>query len=139
MLRLTEEQLAARAKKLDALKQSKVAAKPASKQSKFHNVSTEVDGIKFASKKEAKRWEELVLLQKSGVITNLERQVKFNLIPSQVRSDGTKERPVDYVADFTYWSNGVWIIEDSKGVRTPDYVIKRKLLLFSRGITIKET
>lgn len=162
-LRMTEAELMERANKLRKLlggeplpkdvaqriiKQTKVAAPAKNKQSKFHNVSTEVDGIKFASKKEAKRWQELLLLQKSGVITNLERQYKFELLPSLQRSDGTKERPVSYVADFVYGiaaerrgvpSLAPLVVEDSKGVRTPDYIIKRKLLLFRYGITIKET
>ncbi len=102
---------------------------------KYRNVKS--DG--YHSKKEAKRASELKLLQHAGVITNLQEQVKYELIPSQNKGDGTKERPVTYVADFVYEENGVIVVEDVKGMRLPEYVIKRKLMLWVRDITIRET
>jgi hypothetical protein len=90
------------------------------------------------SKKEASRWMELHLLQKAGLICDLYRQVKFELIPKQ---DG--ERPCYYIADFIYHdlkSNKV-VVEDVKSVasrKKESYIIKRKLMLYIHKIKIKE-
>lgn len=106
---------------------------------KYGNEKTEVDGILFDSKKEAERWYELKLLERAGVIKDLDRQVKYELIPSQ-RIDGkVVERSVSYIADFTYTENGIAVVEDVKGYRPDDYIIKRKLMLFIHGIRIRET
>jgi hypothetical protein len=86
--------------------------------------------------KEANRWCELKMLEKAGLIQDLQRQVKFELIPKQ---DG--ERAVHYVADFVYVEDGKMIVEDVKSAVTKknkEYVIKRKLLLWRHGIRIKE-
>ena len=105
---------------------------------KYHNTKVFVDGHTFDSKKEAKRYYELRLLEKAGEISDLQLQVKFVLIPSQ-RIDGKLvERECAYKADFVYQENGKTIIEDTKGFKTKDYVIKRKLMLFIHGIRIKE-
>lgn len=78
------------------------------------------------------------LLERAGTIQNLKRQVKFELIPSQ-RVDGKViERPCTYIADFVYTENGKMVVEDTKGFRTTDYIIKRKLLLWVHGIRIQE-
>lgn len=102
-----------------------------------------------ASKKEHNRANELKLWQRAGLISNLREQVPFELIPAQYADAGKdlKGRPVrvciekscKYVADFVYDLNGQTIVEDTKGVRTKEYVIKRKLMLFRHGIRIKET
>lgn len=98
-----------------------------------------VNGITFDSRKEENRWMELVLLERAGKISNLETQVKFELIPSQ-RIDGkVVERAVHYKADFAYLENGQKIVEDTKGFKTPEYIIKRKLMLYVHGIKVKET
>jgi len=97
-----------------------------------------MDGILFDSKKEAIRWRELSLLEKAGQITNLERQTPFELIPSQRINGRVVERACAYVADFTYWQNGKFVVEDTKGYKTKDYIIKRKLMLHVHGIRIKE-
>src|SRR6185295_14364812 len=76
------------------------------KPSKYKNVKTEVDGIKFDSKKEAKRWQELKLLEAAGEITDLKRQVKYPLTATNNRSDGKTERECSYMADFVYWRSG---------------------------------
>lgn len=108
------------------------------KKPKYHNVKTVVDGIKFDSKREADRWLYLQLLERKNEISNLKRQVSFELFPSQ-RIDGkVVERAWTYIADFTYEKNGALIIEDSKGMRTADYIGKRKAMLFLHGIQIKE-
>jgi len=96
-----------------------------------------------ASKAEHKRALELRMLEKAGEITHLAEQVTFELIPRQLGPDGKViERACNYVADFTYWEPGIcstFIVEDKKGHRTPDYIIKRKLLLWVHGIRIRET
>lgn len=93
----------------------------------------------FDSKKEAKRYEELMAMQNSGLISDLQTQVKFKLIPSQ-RIDGkVVEREVSYKADFVYYREGKLIVEDVKGyIRTPEYIIKRKLMLSVYGIRVTE-
>lgn len=100
-----------------------------------------IDGkpVTFDSKREAARWDELVLLQKAGKIFNLRRQPRYVLIPAQ-RIDGKLvEQPCVYVADFAYRTkDGAEIVEDAKGVKTPVYIIKRKLMLLVHGIKITE-
>ena len=81
------------------------------------------------------------------LIANLRMQVPFELIPSQYESyideKGKKkqrcvERAAKYIADFTYVRDGEFIVEDTKGVRTKDYILKRKLMLYMHGIKIHE-
>ena len=105
--------------------------------SKYHAHKVTVDGITFDSKKEARRWSELKLMESAGIITNLQRQVTFQLLPSQ-KGEGRTERPANYVADFVYQENGQTVVEDTKGMKTKEYIIKRKLMRFIHGITIKE-
>lgn len=106
--------------------------------SKYHSRKITRDGMTFDSQKEYRRFCELSLLQRGGAIAELQRQVKFELIPSQ-RVDGkVVERACAYIADFVYTENGRTIVEDTKGFRTPDYIIKRKLMLWVHGIRIKE-
>ena len=118
---------------------------------KYHNQKTKTsDGIEHASLKEANRWVELNLLQKAGKITDLKRQVKYILIPAQYeRSDKLDkygvpkrgellERECSYIADFVYRENGRVIVEDTKGLKTKEYIIKRKILLAHYGIRIRE-
>lgn len=91
--------------------------------SKYSAKKTTVDGITFDSAKEAQRYCELKLLERAGEISDLQRQVKFTLIPKQ-----EDERPVFYIADFVYEEKGgKRVVEDVKGYRTKDYIIKRKL------------
>ena len=99
--------------------------------SKFHNEPT--DG--YASKKEAQRAHELKLMLQAGLITDLREQVRYELIESQ---EG--ERPCHYIADFVYRisTTGESKVEDTKGFRTPEYKIKRKLMLKVHGIQITE-
>lgn len=93
----------------------------------------------FDSKKERLRYQELLLLEKAGKIQGLTRQVRFELIPSQYDGKKCVERACNYIADFTYWKDGEFIVEDCKGFRTKDYIIKRKLMYYFRKIRIKET
>ena len=95
---------------------------------KYHNRKTTVDGITFDSKAEAERYQELVLLQKSGVISNLKLQPTFELIPT-FKKNGKTYRKTVYKADFSYFDNytELTLVEDVKGVKTPVYKIKKKL------------
>lgn len=104
---------------------------------KYNAKKTEIDGILFDSKREAARYVELKEQEKLGFITGLERQVKFELIPAQKRPDGTTERGCYYYADFCYWRNGKYVVEDVKGYDTETYRIKRKLML-QKGYYITE-
>lgn len=106
---------------------------------KYHNRKVTRDGETFDSVKEYRRFCELRLLERAGAVTDLRRQVKFELIPAQ-RIDGkVVERACSYVADFVYIENGQQVVEDAKGMRTQEYRLKRKLMLWVHGIRIRET
>lgn len=117
---------------------------------KYHARKIHADGRTFDSRKEFNRYRELKILEAAGRIKDLCCQVPFELIPAQREPDregprGGKlpgkiiERPCKYIADFVYWQDGEKIVEDCKGVRTADYKIKRKLMLWRYGIRILET
>lgn len=122
---------------------------------KYLNTTTTIGGKKFDSLKERNRWNELNLLQRAGKITDLQRQVKFVLIPTQYEryeryskktgkrlKDGIRvvEKEVSYYADFVYMKDGEKVVEDTKSeaTKTKDYIIKRKLMLWVHNIRIKE-
>lgn len=116
---------------------------------KYHNKKCSYDGMTFDSKHERDRYCELRLLQKAGVISDLRCQVSFRLVPEQRGPDtlgprgGRRrgrvlEKAVDYVADFVYVKDGQTVVEDAKGVRTKDYIIKRKLMLWLHNIRVQE-
>lgn len=107
--------------------------------SKYHSKKVIKDGETFDSVKEYHRWCELKLLERAGQINGLERQKQFELIPSQRFGGKVVERACNYIADFTYWQDDRFIVEDTKGFKTPEYRIKKKLLLYVHGIRIKET
>ena len=124
------------------------------KTNKYCNKKFTIDGIEFASKKEANRYTELKLLEKAGKIKDLELQKAYELIPAQYEESTevyTKgihkgehkkkllERAVIYKSDFSYLDeNNNLIVEDVKGIRTKEYILKRKMLLWRYGIKIKE-
>lgn len=105
-----------------------------------------VDGEVFDSRKEYYRWCELRLLERAGKITDLQRQVKYVLIPAQ-RDEAGKliEREVSYIADFTYYDHALRkkVVEDTKGYKRGAayqlFSTKRKLMLHNFGIKVKET
>lgn len=122
-------------------------------------ITEPITGFVFDSKKEYNRWCNLRLLERAGKISDLKRQVTFELIPVQ-REESTEvykagpqkglpkpgaiiEKAVDYVADFTYYQDGEYIVEDTKGYKKGAayqlFVIKRKMMLSVHGIRIKET
>lgn len=107
--------------------------------SKYRAKKTVVDGITFDSAKEALRYSELRVMEKAGLISNLERQVKYELIPPYVANKKTVFRACNYVADFRYVENGETIVEDVKGLKTDAYKIKAKLMAWIYGIVIRET
>lgn len=107
--------------------------------SKYHSTPTEVNGIRFDSKREANRWAELRILERAGKIQKLKRQVKYLLIPSQYRDGKCIEREASYIADFVYVKDGHLVVEDCKGFRTPEYKLKRKLMLERYDIRLVET
>lgn len=121
------------------------------RKNKYHSKKVEFEGEVFDSRKEYKRWLELSLFEKAGVISDLKRQVKYVLIPAQREPDtvgargGIKkgkviEKECAYIADFVYkdLTLNETVVEDTKGYRTKDYVIKRKLMLYVHKIRIKE-
>lgn len=119
------------------------------KKSKYHSRKITRDGMTFDSIKEYRRFCELSLLEKAGAIHDLKRQVEFVLIPAQREPDTigkrggvikgkTIELAVKYVADFVYTENGKQIVEDTKGFKTKDYILKRKMMLYFHGIRINE-
>lgn len=124
------------------------------KGNKYGSKKVTCGGEVFDSKKEARRFQALKILEKAGDITDLRRQVPFELIPNQyvptdeIYRKGPKkgqpkmklaERKCVYIADFVYIdSSGRKVVEDTKGVRTKDYIIKRKLMLFVHGIQVNE-
>lgn len=124
---------------------------------KYGNKKVEYQGEVFDSKRECYRYMDLKLLESCGAISDLRRQVVYELIPAQrekstrVYKKGRKkgqpiegkiiEKAVTYVADFVYIDNatGKTIVEDCKGFYTKEYILKRKMLLYLKGIRIKES
>lgn len=102
--------------------------------SKYHARKIKLDGITFDSKKEAKRYNELKVLEKLKVISNLRLQVPYVLIEKSQYG-----RSIKYFADFVYLKNGETIVEDCKGMRTPVYRLKKRLMAEKYGIIILET
>ena len=117
---------------------------------KYGNKKVTIGDETFDSSKEYRRFCELKLLQRAGKIKDLQRQVKFVLIPTQREPDeagvrgGLKkgkviEKETAYIADFVYVNDkGETVVEDTKGFKTKDYIIKRKLMLHVHGIRIVE-
>lgn len=118
--------------------------------SKYHNKKVEYDGITFDSKKEKNRYVVLKLLQQSGEISDLKLQVPFELIPAvhetievQLKTkvkyvEKCVQRAVHYIADFVYIKDGQKVVEDTKGFRTKEYELKKKMMRAFFGIQIKE-
>lgn len=120
-----------------------------SRSSKYHSRKITRDGMTFDSVKEYRRFRELLLLERAGAITDLKRQVEFVLIPTQrepdtigkrggIKKGKTIELKCSYIADFVYTENGQRVVEDTKGFKTKDYVLKRKMMLYFHGIKIRE-
>jgi adenine specific DNA methylase Mod len=114
--------------------------------SKYGSKKCIFQGEVFDSKHELNRYQELRLMEEAGIIKDLKRQVKFELLPAQYsKTRKTKkgkprciEKSVSYIADFVYMMHGERIVEDAKGFKTPEYRLKKKLLLWVHGIEIVE-
>lgn len=118
---------------------------------KYRNKKVSYQGIDFDSKKEMYRYIRLKSMQEEGLISDLRLQVPFELIPAIYEDEIVKlktktkvvkrcvQKAVKYVADFVYKDHyGYEIVEDSKGLRTKEYVLKKKMMRAFLGITIKE-
>jgi len=101
--------------------------------SKYGNIPARVNGRFFASKREARRYQELLLLERAGIIRDLETQPRFDL-------EVNGERICTYFADFRYYDTerNVRVVEDSKGVRTEVYKLKARLMKAVHGIEVEE-
>jgi len=108
------------------------------RQHKYHAVRTSVDGISFASKKEARRYGELKLLERAGAIEYLDLQPRFELRCNGKPLKTASGRNYTYIADFAYSEHGKEIIEDCKGMRTEVYKLKRAIME-ANGYEIRET
>lgn len=107
---------------------------------KFNARKTVVDGITFDSAREARRYQELKLMERAGEIIGLRRQVRFELIPA-FDCGGKHYRPATYIADFVYTDckTSAEVVEDCKGYRTGVYRLKAKLFAHRYGVSILET
>lgn len=101
--------------------------------SKYNAERIEVDGIRFDSKKEANRYRQLRIMERAGIIKELQLQVPFVLIPKNANG-----REVKYIADFVYFQDGKKIVEDVKGFKTDVYRLKRRMMKEIHGIDINE-
>ena len=105
---------------------------------KYHNKKTEYDGILFDSRKECKYYQYLKDLESAGEISNLQLQKKY-VLQDKYRINGKAIREISYICDFYYIdSEGKERVVDVKGVKTPEYKIKKKLFMFKYGIEITE-
>ena len=105
---------------------------------KYRNKKTEVAGILFDSAAEARRYGQLIILERANYIKNLERQVKFELAPS-VMLGGRKKPALRFIADFKYWDikKHEWVVEDVKGVVTPLFRVKQHLMATVHKIEVR--
>lgn len=104
---------------------------------KYHNKKCEYKGLKFDSLKERNHYIVLEHLEKTGQIKELKLQVKFELQPS-FKLNGKTIRAINYIADFTYLKDGVLVVVDTKGFRTKDYLLKKKMFQYKYGMDIVE-
>ena len=102
------------------------------RRSKYRNVKVDLDGHKFDSKKEANRYAELKMLMRAREVTDLEVHPRYDLI-----INGTKI--CSYIPDFRYKRAGALVIEDVKGVRTKEYLLKKKLMKALHNVEVVET
>lgn len=104
---------------------------------KYHAKKIVIDGIEFDSRREANRYAELMVMQRAGLISDLQRQEEFVLIPKH-----GKERAAKYHADFSYidTATGNKVVEDvkSRATKTKDYILRRKLMNWRFDIEIQE-
>lgn len=118
---------------------------------KYHNKRVEYEGIVFDSLKEKRRYCQLQLMEKQGIISDLRMQVPYELLPAIYEDEIVKlktktkvvkrcvQKSVKYIADFVYKDHyGYEVVEDAKGLRTKEYILKKKMMRALLGITINE-
>lgn len=122
-------------------KLARQSAKKAPRASKYKNVKQTVGKLKFDSKKEAQRFEELFAMERAGMISNLHLQQTFTLREAYTLPNGERVRGTTYKADFTYYDqDGAFVIEDVKSVATKEnavYKLKKKMMI-DKGFMITE-
>lgn len=120
--------------------QRQVMAQLGTKENKYHNCPTVVQGIRFDSRKEARRYQELMALLRAGQIRELKLQPQFTLQEAYTTPEGKRVRAIRYVADFSYERDGTLVVEDvkSRATKTRVYGIKAKLLRERHGLEITE-
>lgn len=121
---------------------------PGAKKSKYKAQKTERGKLTFDSKKEAERYDTLMLLQKAGEIRGLKLQVRYCLQEAYTTFEGERVKSIDYIADFVYerrtapdnYGMRYWlpVVEDCKGYRTKEYLMKAKLFRSRYGFAIRE-
>lgn len=102
-------------------------------ESKYRNKKVVTPDGTFDSQKEYRRWQELKLLERAGQIAELRRQVRYELVPKC-----GKNRAAYYIADFVYTENNKTVVADTKGYKTSEYILKRKILAWRYEIEIEE-
>ena len=107
---------------------------------KYRNTPTERAGIRFDGRKEARRYDELMVMLRAGIISDLRLQPQFTLQESYIAETGERIRAVRYTADFSYKFGGKLVVEDvkSKPTRTKEYLRNRKFMRSKFGIDIQE-
>ena len=109
--------------------------------SKYKSKKIDYEGMTFDSKKELQHWIDLKQQEEQGIISDLKRQVEFELVPRQEHNGKFLYRPIKYTADMTYMKDGEYVVEDVKSKMTrklPEYIMKKKLLYFTHNIILKE-
>lgn len=106
------------------------------KRSKYSSAKTNIDGIRFDSKKEAEFYAELKLREKAGEISRLRLQPRY-LLQEAFKYEGKQYREIEYIADFEYVENGETVVIDVKGFKTAVYMLKKKLFLYKYGGKVK--
>lgn len=126
-------------------KADRKAGEKTKKESKYHNITDSRNGaeceIKFKSRKEAQRYDELMLMLKAGQIHELKLQPQFTLQEAYTTPEGVRVRAIRYVADFSYNTGNGLVVEDVKGgkaTQTRVYKLKKKLMQDRFGITVQE-
>lgn len=107
---------------------------------KYHNAPAERAGIRFDSQKEARRYDELMVMLRAGIISDLRLQPQFTLQESYITETGERIRAVRYTADFSYKFGGKRVVEDVKSTptRTKEYLRNKKFMRSKFGIDIQE-
>ena len=129
---------------LDKLQKQELNRNRPEKRAKYGSEKATRGLLKFDSKKEARRFDELSMELSAGRIRDLRLQVEFTLQPAYTTTTGERVRAIRYLADFAYYrwdgQNWLYIVEDvkSKATRTKTYLMKRKLMVERLGLTISE-